>query len=339
MRRDSFARAMNPTSPAHSDCVAPTFPSRFRGRRVTWLNRSRPAVYGWKVAILRADYRNRARYPRKIRTTVIAVSTLCLLSIACSSANETGETTGNDAGTTPIAEAGAKNDAATPDASAPDAAPADRDGDGDPDTADNCPDTANADQLDSDKDGKGDACDDDDDNDGVKDATDNCPLVANVDQKDTNKDGKGDACQDDDDGDGVKDATDNCPLAANADQADGDGDGKGDVCDNCAAIANADQADTDVDGTGDLCDAESVDSAALLYVPAGETVTLSGAKCYTGQILVAGTLLADPAATGSLVVKAPKVFVPAGGVISANAAGALGELGESRASQDPIAPG
>jgi len=72
--------------------------------------------------------------------------------------------------------------------------PADTDGDGVPDTYDNCLQIANTDQADNDGDGKGDTCDDDDDNDTIIDNNDNCPLVANRDQTDTDGDGLGDAC-------------------------------------------------------------------------------------------------------------------------------------------------
>ena len=37
----------------------------------------------------------------------------------------------------------------------------------------------------------------DQDRDGVEDGKDNCPSVANADQRDSNRDGKGDACQPD----------------------------------------------------------------------------------------------------------------------------------------------
>jgi hypothetical protein len=79
----------------------------------------------------------------------------------------------------------------------------DDDGDGVTDGKDNCPAAKNADQKDTDKDGKGDVCDDDDDGDGVDDTTDNCALIPNANQEDNDKDKKGDACDDDDDNDGV----------------------------------------------------------------------------------------------------------------------------------------
>ncbi|MBN1274504.1 MAG: thrombospondin type 3 repeat-containing protein [Candidatus Aminicenantes bacterium] len=60
--------------------------------------------------------------------------------------------------------------------------PQDKDGDGINDNDDNCPEIANADQLDTDDDGWGDVCD-------------NCPTVANELQTDSDMDGIGDACQ------------------------------------------------------------------------------------------------------------------------------------------------
>lgn len=91
---------------------------------------------------------------------------------------------------------------------------ADDDGDGISNTADNCPLLSNPNQLNTDGDAQGDACDVDDDNDGVLDMADNCPTAANRDQLDTDGDGQGNACDSDDDGDGDVDATDCAPLDA-----------------------------------------------------------------------------------------------------------------------------
>ena len=80
----------------------------------------------------------------------------------------------------------------------------DVDGDGHPDTADNCPTVANADQLDTDGDGLGNACDTDDDNDGVLDVNE-----GSLGTSPTNPDS---------DGDGVNDGQDAFPADPNRTQ-------------------------------------------------------------------------------------------------------------------------
>lgn len=126
----------------------------------------------------------------------------------------------------------------------------DTDGDGVPNTLDNCPNDFNSGQEDVDGDNVGDVCD-------------NCPSVANSDQTDSDGDGSGDACdncpaanpgQEDADGDTVGDICDNCLNIANTSQVDSDGDGYGDACDNCPGSSNANQLDEDDDNVGDICD-------------------------------------------------------------------------------------
>ncbi|NJC26656.1 PKD domain-containing protein [Neolewinella antarctica] len=111
----------------------------------------------------------------------------------------------------------------------------------------------------------------------VIDSTDNCPTIATLDTTDTDSDGVGNECDEDDDGDGILDADDCDPLDANVGRAtiyyaDIDSDGFGDDAsatlscspitgyvlvggDNCPDVSNPDQSDSDEDGTGDVCDA------------------------------------------------------------------------------------
>ncbi len=89
---------------------------------------------------------------------------------------------------------GASRDGATrDDASNPEAGRADRDEDGIVDSQDDCPDVPNPSQVDTDNDGRGDACDDGD-SDGVLDVQDNCIGQYNPGQEDGDADGIGDAC-------------------------------------------------------------------------------------------------------------------------------------------------
>jgi hypothetical protein len=78
----------------------------------------------------------------------------------------------------------------------------DLDGDGIPDSLDNCKAVANKDQKDGDGDKLGDACD-------------NCAAIANPDQKDTDADQLGDPCDPDLDGDGVPNGHDPEPTLKN----------------------------------------------------------------------------------------------------------------------------
>ncbi len=131
---------------------------------------------------------------------------------------------------------------------------ADGDSDGIGDNGDNCPLTYNPDQIDSDGNGVGDACEvADNDGDGIDDIDDNCPLTPNPLQLDTDSDGLGDACDDDDDNDGLLDV-DEANLVTDPLNPDSDADTVLDGADNCPLTLNTDQLDTDADGQGDACD-------------------------------------------------------------------------------------
>ncbi len=129
--------------------------------------------------------------------------------------------------------------------------PENPDGDDIPQDQDNCPFSANPDQVDTDGDAIGDRCD-------------NCPHMYNPKQNNEDLDLRGDICDDciDTDWDGYGNpeypnnscTVDNCPSIFNPSQEDGDADEAGDICDNCPYGYNPSQEDADEDGIGNVCD-------------------------------------------------------------------------------------
>jgi Ca2+-binding RTX toxin-like protein len=113
----------------------------------------------------------------------------------------------------------------------------------------------------------------DTDGDGWPDSSDNCPLVANPGQEDSEGDGIGDACDPDSDNDGYpvpEDCNDHAanihpgaidyPFTTDDEDCDGhlagdtDDDHVIDIYDNCVSISNPGQEDFDGDHIGDACD-------------------------------------------------------------------------------------
>lgn len=135
----------------------------------------------------------------------------------------------------------------------------DSDGDGVPDSRDNCRNDYNPDQNDLDHDGTGDECDDDIDGDDVPNNVDNCKTEYNPDQDDADGDGYGDLC--DACADDPAKTADSGVCGCGVAETDGDGDGVLDCVDNCVAVKNGSQLDSDGDGYGDACDASPYDAS------------------------------------------------------------------------------
>ena len=120
---------------------------------------------------------------------------------------------------------------------------ADADGDGVPDSSDNCVNTANPAQQDADADGVGDACD-------------NCSTVANADQADGDGDGVGDACE-----------GGNLPVAVCGNSVQE----SGEACDDGNLVSG--------DGCSATCQTESTFPAAVC----GNSTVETGEQCDDGN--------------------------------------------------------
>ncbi len=140
----------------------------------------------------------------------------------------------------------------------------DTDGDGIPNSQDNCPLTSNPGQENFDGDSAGDACDTDDDNDGDPDTSDCAPLNPAVHHGaveicgngiDEDCNGQDLECGTDSDGDGIDDQNDNCPSVYNPGQENFDGDSAGNACD----------ADDDNDNDPDTTDCAPLNPAISHY--------------------------------------------------------------------------
>lgn len=98
--------------------------------------------------------------------------------------------------------------------------------------------------------------------DGVLDLVDNCPLSANLNQMDSDGDGIGDVCDNDSvnpdsDGDGVLDGEELWVLGSDHTKADTDGDGLGDGADACPTTAGS-SANLGCQPTPPTCHIEAV---------------------------------------------------------------------------------
>ena len=115
----------------------------------------------------------------------------------------------------------------------------------------------------------------DTDGDGIPDSSDNCVNTPNFDQADADGDGIGDVCDDDADNDGILNVNDNCIYTPNADQADADGDGIGDVCDVECTVYSATDLPITIASTGADANYTSIINVALDAPIADVNVTIS----------------------------------------------------------------
>jgi Thrombospondin type 3 repeat len=107
------------------------------------------------------------------------------------------------------------------------------------------------------------------DHDGILDSFDNCPAVANPDQLNTDGDAEGDACDADDDNDGFPDEVDPCPLDSSCGPgtgADADGDGVEDDADRCVPTAAGEVVDRRGCSIADLCPCDNAWRSHDAYV-------------------------------------------------------------------------
>jgi hypothetical protein len=140
------------------------------------------------------------------------------------------------------------------------------------------------------------------DGDGRNIESDNCPSAANADQADTDGDGKGDACDPDADGDGLPDAIE-AILGTNPLTADTDGDGKPDAADSCVKIAGAGPDGCPVaqsqalPGSRTSVDAEPPDTVAPVCAVNGVPKKMKRAAFLRG--VTARIVCDEPAAVGA----------------------------------------